>query len=637
MEPDDVHGLLQSAGDLPYTYLGSRESQLGTEQNVTLADENRFMHVLTVGPTGYGKTQLMVHSALQDAYKGHGFCMVNPKGDAIDELLAKLPEARHDDIVYINPGRDHLTPINVLEPHITEDMTPAQQENQKEIIVADLIALFRRYSENWGDRFGRVLETLLRAHLDLNMRQPDDQYTLLDVFQCVISDEQLTELIDQTSDQVTREQLVRVKEDMGTYEMEPLQRRLNDFVMNQTVRRVITASESGVDFRDAINNNRIILVDVQKGDVGEMVAQLVGSIVITKIWAAAQSRITIPEAERNPFFLYTDELQNFSGEGSNFTKILSEGREYRLGCWLASQYLRQLAPEMRQAVATNCRTKIVFNPAGSDDVTKLAHMLNGIEKSTLKALGRYRAAIQQPAETQHRNAILFDTYPPWTADRDGIDQLKREATFDTTGTGRQGQLSPTTGRGANAGGEAHDELLQAAHDHFTDAGFQVNLLYQDAGDEKPDGHVILGDQIAHLEAESATLTKPAKVLRNLRRAAEQDRECLFIVQQGDAPKLMNILEDPVNRRGNDHEDVDGSFSYYTGEDGEPMDDLATLQAADYRIFSVRDGTLVEYETDEEPECPELDHSDRNELEAFCLFRQDDGFCDALGQQCVLPD
>ncbi|MFB6218153.1 MAG: type IV secretory system conjugative DNA transfer family protein, partial [Halobacteriaceae archaeon] len=114
-----------------------------------------------------------------------------------------------------------------------------------------------------------------------------------------------------------REQLVRIKEDMSSYDMEPLQRRLNDFVMNATIRRVIGAEDSGVDFREVVDEGKILLVDVRKEDISNTVAELVGSIVITKIWAAAQSRSTEPEAERTPFYLYVDELQNFAGEGSN--------------------------------------------------------------------------------------------------------------------------------------------------------------------------------------------------------------------------------------------------------------------------------------------------------------------------------
>jgi len=631
MNPEEAQTLIESTAELNTTYLGSRESNLGVEENIGLQDDKRLTHILNLGPTGYGKTKLLLHVALQDAQKDHGLCIINPKGGLINEFIAKLPEERLEDLVYINPAQEPVTSINVLEPQISEEMTLAQKENQKEIIVSDLIDLFKRQSENWGDQFGRVLETLLRAHIDLNIKK-EDSNTLVDVFRCVIQGDALTELIDRVEDPVIREQLVRVKEDMSSYEMEPLQRRLNDFVMNPTIRRVIGAKESGLNFQDAVNKGKIILVDIQKGEVGDTVSELVGSIVITKIWAAAQSRVTQPIEQRRPFFLYVDELQNFAGEGSNFTKILSEAREYRLGCWLATQYLHQLDTEMRRAVTNNCRTKICFNPAGSEDLNRINSMLQGIEKNTLTQLGKYRAIVQKPAERNTRAAAIFDTYPPWKADHSDVNQIKK-AKAAATSNQADTALTQSLGQTPNAGKEQHQELLAEAKKQLEEQGLQVNLLYQNPGEEKPDGHIHLPDgEIAHLEAENSTLSKPVKVLQNLQRAAEQDRETIFIVKKGNAAKLRNIVEDPKNRRGNQYQDQNGTYSYYT-LDGEAFTDFEPVQDAEYRIMEL-DEELEEYEQ-EEPDCPELEHNQREDLEQFCLFREENGYCTELGQQCII--
>jgi len=634
MNPEDARNLIQSTENLSTTYLGSRESDLGIEENIGLSDDKRLTHVLNIGPTGYGKSQLLTHVALQDAEKGHGLAIINPKGSLIDEFLAKLPEKRADDIIYINPAREPVTPINVLEPHITDDMTQAQQENQKEIIVTDLIDLFKRQSENWGDQFGRVLETLLRAHLDQNIQQNTGN-SLLDVFRTVVNQDSLTELIDTTEDEIIREQLVRVKEDMTSYEMEPLQRRLNDFVMNPTIRRVIGPEESGLDFREAVNNGKIVLIDIQKGEVGETVSQLIGSIAITKTWAAAQSRVTQPVEERTPFYLYVDELQNFAGEGSNFTKILSEAREYRLGCWLATQYLQQLSTDMRRAVVNNCRTKITFNPSGSEDENRITGMFQDLTKTELKGLGKYRAAVQKPGEKSHNSATLFDTYPPWDADYSNVEQLKEKGTAATQSSA-QVKASQSLGQGNNAGGDHHRELLAQAKQQLEERGFTVNLLYQDHGSDKPDGHVHLPDnEIAHLEAEHSTLSRPVKVLRNLQRAVQEDREVFYVVEDGNASKLQNIVDDPLNRRGNTKTDDNGSYSYYKDENGEPFTQLQELEEAEYRVIEVTEDELEIHQDQVQPECPELDTNTEEDLETFCLHRNEDGYCSALGQDCVI--
>lgn len=637
MTPREAQKLIENSDAFTTTFVGTHTSQLGVEENVGIPDTKRNLHVLTTGPTGVGKTQVMIHAALQDAKKGRGICTVVPKGDAIDQILAKLPEDRLDDVLYINPSREEIPAINVLEPYTTPEMTPQQKENQKEIIVSDLIDLFKRQSENWGDQFGRVLETLLRAHIDLNIHQ-DESNSLLDVFRCIIQTDALTELIDRTEDTVVREQLVRVKEDMSSYQLEPLQRRLNDFVMNTTIREIVASNQSGINFQDAINQEKIILVDVQKGELGETVSQLVGSIIITKIWAAAQSRITQKPGERTPFYLYVDELQNFGSEGSALAKMLSEAREYQLGCWLATQYLSNLdSTKMREAVLNNCRSKIVFKPSDSDNENRIVATLNQIEKQELNRLGQFRAVLQTPDDQVQTPAVIFDTYPPWTGPRtpEEISELKDQyaVTGHTTPDTRLGQ---SLGNSNNAGSQSHTDLLVHAKEQLeAREGTQVNLLYQAPGDDKPDGKIILPDNsVAHLEAENTTLSKPVKVLRNYKRGIDENREVIFVVQTGDARKLENILSDPVNRRGNTYTDDQGSYDYYRDEDGQEFTDLETLEQGEYRIIEVSETDLTIHNDTIEAECPQLEDYTRDELASFCLYREEDNYCTALGQTCI---
>jgi|GEM_PF-5813811 hypothetical protein len=633
MKPSETQKLINNSKNAGRTYVGSRTSILGVEENVGIADDKRLLHVLNTGPTGYGKTQLLIHAALQDAHKDNGFCMVIPKGDAIDQVLAKLPDNRRDDILYINPGHEIIPAINVLEPCVTEEMTSQQIENQKEIIVSDLIDLFKRQSENWGSRFGRVLETLLRAHIELNIKNRETN-SLLDVFRCVIQSDALTELIDRTHDTVVREQLVRIKEDLTSYQMEPLQRRLNDFVMNSTVRKIVSAEESDLSFRDALNQRKIVLVDIQKGELGDTVSQLVGSIVITKVWAAAQSRISQVPEQRTPFYLYVDELQNFSSEDSALSKMLSEAREYRLGCWLATQFLHQLPTLLRRSVTNNCRTKICFNPGGSDDETRIAGMFQGIDNHRLKSLGKYRGVIQSPSDHYHRPAMFFNTFPPWNADRKQVEKIKQQQAVGTEPVSEP-EVVPSLGKAANSGGKTHTRLLIGAKENLEERGFKVDLLYQDVGGEKPDGQVHLPDgKIAHLEVEDSTLSKPGKVLKNLQRAADQGRECIFVVKEGDKEKLENIVSDPVNRRGNNHEDQNGSYSHYTDIDGGLITDPGQLQDTGYRVLELTENDLTTREQTEK-ECPELDNNSREDLENFCLYRTDSGYCTELETGCVL--
>lgn len=244
----------------------------------------------------------------------------------------------------------------------------------------------------------------------------------------------------------------------------------------------------------------------------------------------------------------------------------------------------------------------MFNPDGSDDVNSIAGMLQGVTKTQLTALGRYRAVVQKPSNGMQTPGVIVDTYPPWTADRDHVVRLKCEATIPTATDQDTVNIHSSLGPGANSGGEIHTALLETAKEQLEERGLRVDLLHQGPGDEKPDGHVHLPDEtIAHLEAEHATLSKPAKVLHNLLRAVEQGRECIFVVEAGNATKLRNIIADPVNRHGAQFDDEQGGFSYYTDDGGERFTEVDRLKDTEYRIMeATEDGIVLAEEDDSEP-------------------------------------
>lgn len=588
MNPEQTQKRIQNCNGSTKTYFGSKTSILGVEDHVTVRDKHRVKHVLTTGATGTGKSQELTHIALQDSYKGHGLAAINSKGNLLDEFLAKLPENRYDDLIYVNPVEEPITGINVLEPYVDASASTSEKATQVEIIVSNLIQLFKRRSDNWGDRFGRVLATLLRAGINANIEH-QTRYTLLDIKHCVTDNTELAQLIDHTRDPELRSQLVNIKDRLSDKELEPLVRRLNDFTENPVVRQVIGAETSDIDFRNVLDQQKILVLDVREGAVGNIVAELLTSIVLTKIWTAAQTRYN-QSYDCSPFYLFVDELQTFPSEGRHFAEILSKAREYRLGCWLTTQYLSQLSQQMQAAVTNNCRTKLVFTPSGSEDLSTLARMLRGIDSDLLNRLGDYRAIIQKPGTQTRTQATIVDTYPPWNTDYTDLDQLKDKATAATeTSLGQQ----PVLGKGVNAGKEEHTQLLSVARKELEERGLRVQLLHQNEGDDKPDGRVHLPNgEIAHLEAEYSTLSKPAKVLQNLQRAREEDRECIFIVEEGNVDRLENILTDPVNRNGNQHQDEHGGFNYYIDESGNPVTEISWVEDARYRIMEASDHGLT---------------------------------------------
>jgi len=643
MTPEQVQTLIQNSGGTNQLYLGTRRDRVhGGENPFTVEDAKRAMHTLMIGPTRSGKTQAMIHAALQDAEKENGFCIIIPKGNALDEILAKLPEDRLDDVHYINPEGVGANPantdvagINVLEPHNTDSLSQVQREKQVDLIVSDLLGLFRRQSESWGDRFGRNLKVLLQAHINLNIDRGESN-TLLDVYDCVTSvsgdsesGNAFDQLIDKTDDHIMRKQLRRARDEIQKHGAGPIERRLSDFTGSKTIRNVIAAKTSAVDFKQVVENDEIVLVDIQKGTLSDTAVELIGSIVITQVWAAAQSRIEQPEEARDLFTLYVDELHNFAGEGSNLATILAEAAEYRLGCWLVTQYLKQLDRQLQDAVITNCRTKLVFEPGDSREFSLLEGMFRGLDKQDLGELGEYRAAVQVPSSHEREEGRIIDTLPPWQTDWDGLDDLKAQVVSVSTER-TEFEDSSFVGETAAAGGEDHFELLEAARRRIEDEepGAVVDLWNQ-SGESRADGQVIFPDQSnAYIEAEQSTLTKPAKVLTNYYRAAEDDKQVIFVVESGDGERLREIVEDPVNRQGDTHEDDSGSFDYYRTEDGEFGDEkIDRIEDAEYRVLEVSP----------QSDCPRLGEKSKEELQEQCIHRDPDGYCNALDEPCVLID
>lgn len=542
MNPEEAKTLIESTENMDTTFFGTRTSTIGVEEHVGVDDTDRPLHTMVTGPTGTGKTNLLLTLVLQDVQKGAGATFLNPKGGVIDEIIAKLPEERLDDVIYVNPGHDRCPGINLLEPEIAENLTESSREMQRKIVVSNLMALFRRLSEDVGERWPRNLRSLLTAHVSLNVSH-GERNTLMDVYECVEDNEKLVDLINRVPDQVTRKQLEEVQ-GLGQRERQPLLRRLSDLLENKIVRRIITQPESSISFRDALRDSKVVLVDAQGGNVGDWAARIIGSVILTKLWSAAAARNTVAEDQRTPFHIHVDEVQEFVSEADQLRRMLSQCREFNVSLTVATQYLDDLDPTLTRAILNNTMTKAVFSPGASEDLSTYTRVMNGLSKAELGRLGKYQPAIQRPAERELPEAVIVDTYPPWKFEAETVTQRK-QALLEQHEKLEDGSIdtSASTGDVAAAGGETHETLLREAKKYLEfEKDAQVNILFQD-GAERPDGHIIKESTVSHLEAEHSTLSKPEKVLTNLERALEEDRECVFVVENGNVERLESILDE----------------------------------------------------------------------------------------------
>ena len=317
--------------------------------------DDRRRHVYVIGKTGMGKTTLLENFMLSDIYAGHGCCYVDPHGDTAEKFLNYIPSWRLNDVVYFNPA-DLQYPVgfNILE---------AVNENQKHIVAGGLMAVFKKIWENmWSSRMEYILNNTILALLD------NPGQTLLGINRMMSDEPFRKRMVGNIKDPVVKQfwvtEFASWTEKYATEATAAIQNKIGQFLSASVIRNIVAQVKSTINVREIMDQNKIFIVNLSKGRVGEDNSRLLGGLLITKIQLAAMERVDTPEHERDDFYLYVDEFQNFAVD--SFASILSEARKYRLCLTMAHQYIAQLTEPVRDAVFGNVGTVITFR-VGSPD------------------------------------------------------------------------------------------------------------------------------------------------------------------------------------------------------------------------------------------------------------------------------
>lgn len=325
----------------------------GVKKPIRLGNKDRRRHVHVIGQTGVGKSVLQENLAYQDMMDGRGFAFVDPHGDSVEALLSKVPKDRVEDVVYFNPG-DMANPIGL-------NMFEFDSPDQKDFLVQEAISmLYGLYDPGHTGIVGPRLEHIFRNCALLLMSDPQGG-TFIDIPKLLIDEEFMKSKLKYVTDQQVL--------DFWTKEFPASQRsseageviswvvsKFGPFISNDAMRNIIGQQKSGFDFADIMNNNKILLVNLSKGKMGDLNSKLLGIIFVMKFQAAAMARANIPEEQRKDFTMYVDEFQNFATD--SFETILSEARKYRLSLVLGNQFMTQLKEELREAIIGNVGTTI---------------------------------------------------------------------------------------------------------------------------------------------------------------------------------------------------------------------------------------------------------------------------------------
>ena len=325
----------------------------GETKEIRLSKEDRRRHTYVIGSTGMGKSKFLRNIAYQDMQEGRGFAFIDPHGDVVEELLSMVPKDRIDDVIYFDPG-DMENPIGM-------NMFEFQTPDQKDFIIQEGInMLYSLYDPGHTGIFGPRGEHMFRNAALLLMSDPNGA-SFIDIPRTFIDPEFVKAKLAYVTD--------RQVYDYWTKEF-PASQKSNDagevttwfvskwgpFISNMMMKNVLGQTKSGFNIREVMDNNKILLVNLSKGKMGELNSKLLGMIFVMKFQTAAMSRVDIPEDERKDFCLFVDEFQNFSTD--SFESILSEARKFRLNLIVANQFMTQLTDRIREGVLGNVGTII---------------------------------------------------------------------------------------------------------------------------------------------------------------------------------------------------------------------------------------------------------------------------------------
>ncbi len=333
-------------------FLGINEFR-GAKKAIYLDDDDRRRHMYIIGQTGMGKSVFLENIAFQDMCDGRGFAFIDPHGDAVEALLKRVPEERIDDVIYFDPADiEHPVGMNMFE---------FTSEDQKDFIVQEGISMLQSlFDPNNQGFFGPRGQHMFRNAALLLMSDPSGA-TFIDIPQCFTDPEFVKSKLKYVTDKAvydywTKEFPASQKSNDAGEVITWFASKWGPFLSNTIMRNILGQTKSGFNIREIMDNKKIFLVNLSKGRLGDINANLLGMIFVMKFQQAAMSRQDIQEDQRQDFCLYVDEFQNFATE--SFESILSEARKYRLNLIVANQFMTQLTDKIREALLGNVGTII---------------------------------------------------------------------------------------------------------------------------------------------------------------------------------------------------------------------------------------------------------------------------------------
>jgi len=476
----------------------------GKTVRVSMSTEQRVRHMHLIGASGSGKSTLLLNMIVQDIEQGNGLAILDPHGDLIDQVIARIPEERFKDVVFLDPS-DEAYPVgfNILSAH---------SDLERNLLASDLVSVFKRLSTSFGDQMTTVLGNTILAFLEST-----EGGTLLQLRRFLVEPAFRERFLPTVQDSEVVYYWQKEFPLLAGKPQGPILTRLDTFLRPKVIRHMVSQKENRLDFAEIMNGRKILLAKLSQGLIGEENSYLLGTLIVSKLNQIATSRQNMAASLRQPFYLYIDEFHNFMTP--SLAAILSGARKYNLGLVLAHQELHQLSSrdgDVASAVISNPYTRVCFR-LGDFDAKKLEDGFSFFKAKDLQNLSVGEAIVRMeraeydfnlktvpmsPVEpsiaAQRREKIMASSRERYARSREEVEIAIRaghEAQEADVGSGRrrtrvrmevalpvakdtqggeqqeQTALVPTPGRG----GEHHKYLQQLIKRWAEGRGYRVTL------------------------------------------------------------------------------------------------------------------------------------------------------------------
>ncbi len=393
----------------------------GRETTVRIKTADRRRHVYIIGMTGVGKSTLMENMIRQDIEEGRGVAVIDPHGSLAEAALGFVPAVRAEDVIYFNPA-DIERPIglNILEADTPEEM---------DFVTQEMISIFYKLVTD-PSMIGPMFEHNMRNAMLTLMSDKEHPGTIAEIPRIFTDEEFQRYKLKYVTDPMVRafweKEMAKTSDYHKSEMLGYLISKVGRFVENEMIRNIIGQPKSGFDFKEVMNNKKILIINLSKGQVGEVNSNLLGLIIVSKLQMAALARAAMSEEQRHDFYLYIDEFQNYVTD--SIATILSEARKYKLNLTMAHQYIGQLVnnndTSIRDAVFGNAGTMVAFR-VGVEDAEVMAKQFAPVfGEYDVMNIEKYNAYIRLLIDNTAARPFSMETYPPIEGDKGMATKIK---------------------------------------------------------------------------------------------------------------------------------------------------------------------------------------------------------------------